>query len=60
MQLLALASLALHSIVHLPPTAPLLAANSPTKVEGEYIVIFNEHATDQEGLWVYCYESTAQ
>ena len=33
----------------LRPPAPLLAADSPTAVEGEYIVVLKEELADQDG-----------
>ena len=38
----------LHLYTH-THTAPLLAADSPTRVEGQYIVVLNEDLTDDEG-----------
>ncbi len=33
-----------------PPPAPLLAADAPTRIQGEYAVVLKKTATDQEGL----------
>ena len=41
----------MHTHTH---TAPLLAADSPVAIKGEYIVIFKTELEDNEGIYCTC------